>query len=108
LPCPADVDSSIFEPTEEALAHSSNFPSSGTYALQFVRESLSALLQPNLFTDKEDFDFSPLVVIRTTRKERDFSDEKPSSSMLSLETFRLNWTGGNEDSAAGEQTTHIE
>lgn len=97
-----DDDCSIFESADDAQAHSSNSVSSGTYALQFVRESLTALLQPNLFTDKEDFEYSPLVVIRSTRKERDFSDDKPSSSMLSLETFRLNWTGGNEDSAAGD------
>ena len=74
--------------------------------LSFIRENLSLLLQPNLFTDKVTYEYSPLVVLRTTRKEKEQNDDKPSS-MLSLDSFRINWTGSNEDSLPGKKCLRI-
>ena len=69
---------------------------------------------------------NPVVMLRNTRKDKDKdkdkekdkdsrdkerdrdkekdkdrdSHDKPSSNLLSLDAFRLNWTGSNEDSIA--------
>ena len=92
--------------------------------IRFIRLNLTLLLQPNLFIDKDNFDLNPVVMLRSTRKERDKekdkdkdkesrdkdrdrdrdkekdkdNHDKPSSNLLSLDAFRLNWTGSNEDS----------
>lgn len=92
--------------------------------IRFIRLNLTLLLQPNLFIDKDNFDLNPVVMLRSTRKERDKekdkdkesrdkdrdrerdrdkekdkdNHDKPSSNLLSLDAFRINWTGSNEDS----------
>ena len=70
--------------------------------LQFLRKNLGLLLQPNLFTDKEDFIVTPLIVIRTTKKEKDSIDDKPSGISLSLDSFRIPWVVGPEESHQGD------
>ena len=70
--------------------------------LQFIRKNLGLLLQPNLFTDKEDFIVTPLIVIRTTKKEKDSIDDKPSGISLSLDSFRMPWVAGPEELSQGD------
>ena len=63
---------------------------------------MNLLLQPNLFVDKDDFQITPLIVIRTTKKEKDFVDDKPTGGLtLGLDSFRLPWAGGSEETCVG-------